>query len=171
MEPVEIDAGAYRLRRFRADHRLDDRQALVEAFTDPVQQRFVPGYIVDTLHAASAYVELRESEWDSGKRCSWAVAERPDGPLLGEIGLKELDLDAGTAEVALWVHPAARGRGIAAAAVEAALRFGFGTLGLREVDYLHDPGNHASASVARRCGFVRTGTDEAGETRWTRRAS
>ncbi|RBM23552.1 GNAT family N-acetyltransferase [Prauserella sp. PE36] len=172
MEPVEINAGGYYLRQLRADHRLDDRPALVEAFTDPVQQRFVPGYVVDDLHSASAYVELRASEWASGKRCSWAVAEPTTGDLLGEVGLKTLDLDAGTAETAVWVRPAARGRGVAVAAVGAALRFGFGALGLRSVDYRHDPANHASGRVARRCGFTFVGPDAGGpDVRWTRVAS
>lgn len=171
MEPVEVNAGTYYLRQLRADGRLDDRPALVEAFIDPVQVRFVPGYLVDTLDAASGYIARRTAEWARGERCSWAVADPVTGALLGEVGLKKLDLDAGTAETAVWVHPAARGQGVAATAVGAALRFGFGALALRTIDYLHEPGNHASAGVAKRCGFTFAGpAAETGDVRWTRHA-
>ncbi|PXY32342.1 GNAT family N-acetyltransferase [Prauserella muralis] len=171
MEPVEINAGTYYLRQLRADDRLDDRPALVEAFTDPTHVRFVPGYLVDTPAAASGYIARRAGEWARGERCSWAVAHPVTGALLGEVGLKKLDFDAGTAETAVWVHPAARGQGVATTAVGAALRFGFDALGLRTIDYLHEPDNHASAGVAKRCGFTFAGpVPETGDVRWTRGA-
>ncbi|HKS47678.1 MAG TPA: GNAT family N-acetyltransferase [Amycolatopsis sp.] len=153
MEPVEINAGEYYLRQLRADDRLDDRPALVEAFADAEHQRFVLNYRLHDLDEAGRYVALRACEWASGRRCSWAIAEPTTGRLLGEVGLKDLDPHNGTAEVALWVHPSARRRGVGVTALNAALRFGSGALGLREVNYLYHEGNVASAAVARRCGF------------------
>lgn len=160
MEPVEINAGQYYLRQLRADDLLDDRPALVEAFTDPEHSRYILNYNVRNLAEADRYVAQRAAEWYAGERCSWAIAEPTTGGLLGEVGLKNLDLTAGTAETTLWIHPEQRGRGIAPAAVDAVLRFGFGALGLREVVYRHHPNNHASAAVARRCGFTRLGSGE-----------
>jgi RimJ/RimL family protein N-acetyltransferase len=157
MEPVEINAGEYYLRQLRADGLFDDRPALIEAFADPEHSRYIVNYHVRTLTEAARYVAQRASEWSEDDRCSWAIAEPTTGALLGEIGLKNLDLAAGTAETALWVHPKARGQGIAPKAVQAAMGFGFGALGLREVNYRHHPDNHASAAVARRCGFTRVG--------------
>lgn len=159
MEPVEINAGGYYLRQLRADDLIDDRPALLEAFADPVHRRFVPNWVLDTTEAATTYVERRAGEWARDQRCSWAVAEPTTGELLGEVGLKRLDLDAGTAEAAVWVHPAARGKGVATTALSAALRFGFGALDLRRVDYLHAGDNRASEAVARRCGFRLVGRD------------
>lgn len=156
MQPVEINAGTYYLRQLRADDLLDDRPALVAAFTDPEHRRFVQKD-VSTLAAAGEYIALRAEEWERAQRCSWAVAEPTTGALLGEVGLKNLDLDAGTAEASVWTHPQARGRGIATTTLSAVLRFGFGALGLRAVDYLHDPANEPSAAVAKKCGFQRIG--------------
>ncbi|WP_236795693.1 GNAT family N-acetyltransferase [Amycolatopsis sp. GM8] len=157
MEPVEINAGGYYLRQLRADDRLDDRPALVEAFADEEHSRYIVNYNVRNLAEAGQYVKQRTAEWRREERCSWAIAEPTTGALLGEIGLKELDLTDGSAEVALWVHPSARGRGISVAAVNAAVRFGFGALELREVLYRHHPDNSASAAVAKRCGFTHVG--------------
>ena len=173
MEPVEINAGSYYLRQLRADELLDDRPALVEAFADPAQRRYVPGYQVGTLEEAGEYVAVRARQWERDERCSWAVAEPTTGDLLGEILLKNLDLDAGVAEAGLWVHPRARGRGVGVTALSAALRFGFGALGLREISYQHEESNRASAAVAQRCGFTHLRTqhgDQGGEPEliWTR---
>ncbi|WP_113696077.1 GNAT family N-acetyltransferase [Amycolatopsis albispora] len=157
MEPVEINAGAYYLRQLRADDLMDDRPALVEAFADPVHRRYVPNYRIETLEAAGEYVALRAREWADGTRCSWAIAEPTTGDLLGEVGLKKVDLEAGTAEAAIWVHPRGRGQGIGTLAVDAAVRFGFGALDLKLVEYRHAETNEASAKIAERCGFVRIG--------------
>ncbi|SFQ21761.1 Protein N-acetyltransferase, RimJ/RimL family [Amycolatopsis arida] len=153
MEPVEINAGTCYLRQLRADDRLDDRAALVEAFADPWHRRYIPDYQVNDLGQAGEYVALRARQWARDERCSWAIAEPTTGGLLGEVVLKNLDLPGATAEAGVWVHPVARGRGVATIAVGAALRFGFGALGLRTVTYQHAESNKASAAVARRCGF------------------
>ncbi|GAB3497919.1 GNAT family N-acetyltransferase [Amycolatopsis cihanbeyliensis] len=152
MEPVEINAGSYYLRQLRADELLDDRPALLEAFADDAHQRYVD-LRIGTLAAAGDYVTQRAEEWAADRRCSWCVAEPTTGRMLGEVGLKKLNLPVGTAEAALWVHPDARGRGVAVAGLGAALRFGFGALGLHQVTYQHTESNAASAAVARRCGF------------------
>lgn len=157
MDPVEINAGAYYLRQFRADDRVDDRPALVAAFADDDMRRFVTRWQVADLAAADQYVSRRAEEWDTGERCSWAVAEPTTGELLGEVDLIRLDPRWTTAEAGCWVAPAARGRGVASLALAAALRFGAAALPLRRVDYLHAPENEASARVAAKCGFVRQG--------------
>ncbi|PRX44339.1 RimJ/RimL family protein N-acetyltransferase [Prauserella shujinwangii] len=169
MDPVEINAGGYYLRQLRADDRMDDRPALVAAFADPEMRRFVT-VSLGTLADAGDYVALRAAEWARGRRCSWAVAEPTTGDLLGEVGLKDLDPGAGTAEASVWVAPPARGRGVAVAAVEAALRFGFGGLGLREVRYRHHRDNRASATVAARCGFRHAGSADPADEVWLRTA-
>lgn len=155
VDPVEINAGQYYLRSLRADERLDDRPAVLEAFQDAEMLRWVTNFVVDDLTQAGDYVALRTAQWARDERCSWAVAEPTTGDLLGEVGLMHLDLTAGTAEASCWTHPKARGRGVAADALGAALRYGFGALGLREVVYGHAEGNVASRRVAEKCGFVR----------------
>lgn len=156
MEPVEINLGLLYLRALRADDRIDDRPAVVEGFADPDTRRWVPNYRVDDLATAGAYIARRAGEWVSDTRYSWAVADPFTGELLGEVGLKELDLTGGTAEAAIWTHPAGRGRGTASRALAAALRFGFGAIGLERVLYRHFAGNTASARVAEKCGFQLT---------------
>jgi RimJ/RimL family protein N-acetyltransferase len=154
VEPVEINLGLYYLRALRADDRIDDRPAIVEGFADPDTRYWAPGWGIEDLADAGRYVACRAEEWAKDTRYSWAVADPTTGELLGEVGLKELDLAAGSAEAACWTHPAGRGRGVAARALGAAVRFGFGAVGLECVRYKHFESNKASARVAEKCGFI-----------------
>ncbi|MCE0766684.1 GNAT family N-acetyltransferase [Pseudonocardia kujensis] len=115
MEPVEINAGTWYLRALRADDRITDVPALVEAG--------VPD--------ARAHVRLRAAQWSSGTGCSWAVAEPTTGEMLGEIALT--GLDTGTPEITCWALERARGRGMTATALGAVLRFVAAGLGLEHV--------------------------------------
>ena len=74
--------------------------------------------------------------------------------MLGEVELAQLDLPMGTAEIACWALPAARGQGMVTTAVSAVLRFGFGGLGLHRLEYQWAEGNAASARVAQKCGVT-----------------
>jgi RimJ/RimL family protein N-acetyltransferase len=154
VEPVEINLGLYYLRALRADDRIDDRPAIVEGFADPDTRHLAPGWGIEDLADAGRYIARRAEEWAKDIRYSWAVADPTTGELLGEVGLKELDLEAGTAEASCWTHPAGRGRGVAARALGAAVRFGFGAIGLECVRYKHFESNKASARVAEKCGFT-----------------
>ncbi|MFC0544309.1 GNAT family N-acetyltransferase [Kutzneria chonburiensis] len=153
MEPVEINAGRFYLRQLRADDRIDDRPSILDAFTDPVSRRWISHRITD-LAAAGDYVALRTRQWVDDERCSWAVADQNSGELLGEVGLKDLDLDAGTAAAACWAAPRHRNRGVVSEGLAAALRFGAGALGLSLVEYLFQDGNEPSRRVAEKCGFA-----------------
>ncbi|ALG13658.1 GNAT family N-acetyltransferase [Kibdelosporangium phytohabitans] len=155
MEPIEINAGGFYLRALRADDLLDDRPAILCAFSDAEMRRWVADYRIADLADAGDYVRRRAREWDTGTRCSWAVAEPTTGELLGEVDLR--GLDEGDPQAACWTHPGHRGRGVASTALGAAVRFGFGALELDRIGYQHDAGNTASRRVAEKCGFELTG--------------
>jgi RimJ/RimL family protein N-acetyltransferase len=157
MEPIEINAGGYYLRALRADDLIDDRPAIVKAFADPETRRWVADYRIENLEDAEAYVRRRDIEWTRGIRCSWAVAEPTTGLLLGEVDLRGLDEGPDAVQAACWTHPDHRGRGVAPTALGAAVRFGFGGLGLTKIGYQHQEGNTASRRVAEKCGFTLTG--------------
>lgn len=153
MEPVEINAGRYYLRQLRADDRIDDRPTILDAFTDPISRRWISHRIVD-LDGAGDYVAMRARQWADDERCSWAVADQNTGELLGEVGLKDLDLMGASAAAACWAVPRHRNRGVVSEGLAAAIRFGAGALGLTRVDYLFQDGNESSRRVAEKCGFA-----------------
>ncbi|MFE4057832.1 GNAT family N-acetyltransferase [Streptomyces sp. NPDC059096] len=73
----------------------------------------------------------------------WAVVNSANDALLGRTALKSLNFADGSAEIAYWTVPAARGKGICSRAVEAATRWAF-TAGFHRLGLQHAIGNIAS---------------------------
>ena len=88
----------------------------------------------------------------------------------GEVGLRGFDPAVRRAELGWWLAPGARGRGVAAAAVDLVAAWSLGApLGLRQVWARIDPANRASADVAAAAGFHRLGA-AGGADIWSREA-
>jgi RimJ/RimL family protein N-acetyltransferase len=102
--------------------------------------------------------------WRDGDRLCFAVLEADVGSgcvLAGNVGLKNREGtgrigERETAEIGYWTAVAARGRGIAPAAVRAVTGWVFGALAgasLRQVMLVHDVANPASCRVAEKAGY------------------
>jgi RimJ/RimL family protein N-acetyltransferase len=147
-EPVEIAAGAYQL--CAADAALD-AQAVAAAFGDPLTARWNQG--PTDLEGAAEWCR-RRADWSDGTHASWVVKAATGGTLLGSVSLFEIDpVDAGC-QVGYWTVPAARGQGVAPAALAAATRFAFGALGLERVALYHAVENARSCRVAVKAGYL-----------------
>ncbi len=162
MQPIEINAGAWYLRALRADDRVDDRAALLTGATDAATRRYAGGLVIADLAAADAHVRRRAEQWERDEWYAWAVCEPSTGAMVGEVGLRDVDLERERAELTCWTLPAHRRRGVMVAAVPAVTRWAFttadlGGLGLHRVQWLHATSNTASADLAARCGFTREG--------------
>jgi RimJ/RimL family protein N-acetyltransferase len=92
-----------------------------------------------------------------------------DGDLVwGEVGLRGFDMAVPRAEIGWWLARAARGRGVAAPAVDLLASWALGPrLALRQVWARIGPGNVASARVASEAGFRLLGTAGGGQV-WAR---
>lgn len=159
------------LRRFAES----DADAIVEGCTDPVSRRWLSG-LPDpyTRTVALDYIRTRENDHAGGRAVHWAAAPRGrDGgegtggsAAIGSFSL--MGIEAGHAEVGYWVHPAARGAGVASEAVQLMVRHAFtaeadGGLGLRRLVLARAEGNDASAAVAERAGFRHCGVESLAE--------
>jgi RimJ/RimL family protein N-acetyltransferase len=113
---------------------------------------------------AARWLASQDRGWRDGDRLSFAVLEAGDAGrcvLAGNVGLKNR---AGTgrigeretAEIGYWTAVAARGRGVAPAAVRAVTDWVFDTFAgpsLRQIMLVHDVGNPASCRVAEKAGY------------------
>ncbi|WP_199521528.1 GNAT family N-acetyltransferase [Jiangella anatolica] len=153
------------LRRFA----LSDTDAVVEACNDPVTQHWLGGLPSPyTPQIARAYIHDREEEAAAGRGVHWAAALPEGGPAIGSFSLMGLLTHDGGGEIGYWVHPSARGRGVATEAVGLMVRHAFapasaGGLGLRRLVIAHVTGNDASRTVIERAGFRPYGVERAGE--------
>ena len=113
---------------------------------------------------AARWLASQDRGWRDGDRLSFAVLEADDAGgcvLAGNVGLKNRE-EAGrigereTAEIGYWTAVAARGRGIAPAAVRAVTDWGFDAFAgasLRQIMLVHDVGNPASCRVAEKARY------------------
>jgi RimJ/RimL family protein N-acetyltransferase len=92
-----------------------------------------------------------------GEALLYAIDDAASGQLLGAVDLLLNPRDPGIGEIAYMLGAHARGRGVMTAAVRLLCAHVFDNLGVRRVELLHHPDNHASAAVAVRAGFVREG--------------
>ncbi|TDE15960.1 GNAT family N-acetyltransferase [Jiangella asiatica] len=153
------------LRRFQDT----DVDAIVEACNDPVTQHWLGGLPSPyTPDIARAYIRDREEEAAAGRGVHWAAAMPEGGPAVGAFSLMAMPSHDGGAEVGYWVHPSARGRGVATQAVGLMAQHAFaapseGGLGLRRLIVAHVTGNDASRKVIERAGFRPYGVERAGD--------
>jgi RimJ/RimL family protein N-acetyltransferase len=149
MQP-EVGAGAVRLRPWRED----DADAVLAALLDADTRLWNAGWVT-TREDAVNWLERRR-EWGDD-HASWAVEDAATVVLVGSVSVHSIDRAANDAEVGYWTAPAARGRGVAALAVDAACRWAFSNLPVDRIELCHAVENTASARVAQKAGFTYEG--------------
>jgi RimJ/RimL family protein N-acetyltransferase len=146
-----------------------DAEAIAEAFDDPVTQHWFGGLPSPYgVEEARKFVEDRREDAATGRSVHWAVADPAGGPALGLVSIGAFAQHDGGGEIGYWLHPAARGRGVATEAVRLLVRHAFidesdGGLGLRHLVVAHVEGNDASQKVIERVGFRPMGVERAGD--------
>lgn len=161
MTPLVLTAPGLLLRPFRDA----DEPAVAEALRDPEILRWAVGDAVATApvaERAARWLRPRIAGWAHGT-AFFAVTDASDGTLLGSVGVREVHRLPDQAAVTYWVAAGARGRGVAARALERASRWAFasgahGGLGLHRLSLDHALVNPGSCRVATRAGFRLEGT-------------
>jgi len=126
---------------------------------------------------AAGWVASAERGWRDGDRLCFAVLEMSEAGscvLVGNVGLKNREGtgrigERETAEIGYWTAVAARGRGIAPAAVRAVTSWVFDAFdgaGVRQIMLVHDVRNLASCRVAEKAGYPFRELSPARPPRW-----
>ena len=131
-----------------------DVAALVECCQDPEIPRWTLVPSPYTEDDARSFIERGPAALASGRRAAFAIVDARGGELLGAAALTAIDWTHSAADVGYWVAAPARGRGVAARAVELLAGWAFGTLGLDRLELRIHVDNHASQAVAARAGFA-----------------
>ena len=145
-------------------HSDKDVARIVEACTDPVTSRWI-GELPAPFHDddARSWLEHLGERQATGTAVTWAVADPGSDALLGTVDLFHVRRDR-DAEIGFWLHPQARGRGLAVQMCRLALRHAFvaeddGGLGLRRVRAVAAEGNAASRRVLESVGMQLQGRE------------
>ncbi|MFJ8608082.1 GNAT family N-acetyltransferase [Streptomyces sp. NPDC093675] len=106
---------------------------------------------------ARDWFDAYRQDWKREKGGHWAIT-RGGREVLGRIALRGLDFDDGTAGVAYWVLPAARGAGAASHGLLALTAWALDEVGFCRLELDHSTRNHASCRVATKSGYLLEGT-------------
>jgi RimJ/RimL family protein N-acetyltransferase len=149
-----------RLRRARDG----DAARMTEACADPLTAHWLGDtpQPYDCMHAEAFLVAAAERR-ALGEALHLVAADSADDRLLGLVGLTSIDPVLGSAELGFWVHPDARGHGVATESTRLAIRHALlpddeGGLGLVRVTARAAVGNDASLAVLRHVGMRHVGT-------------
>lgn len=142
------------------EHRLrlpepKDVDAITAAVQTPDIQRFTRMPVPYERSDAEGWVAMARDRLADSSAVFTVITDHPGVELSGGVGL-DIDWRDAVAEVGYWLHPNARGQGLAARVVTEMCRFGFG-LGLRRIHLQAAVTNPGSVAVARRCGFTEEG--------------
>ena len=113
--------------------------------------------------ASDRIVEATIDGWIANGFGLWALERQVDGHFLGFTGLSRPSFEAHftpAVEVGWRLARDAWGQGYATEAAEAALRFGFETIGLAEIVSFTVPANVRSRAVMERLGMTHLATDD-----------
>jgi ribosomal-protein-alanine N-acetyltransferase len=102
--------------------------------------------------------DITPAGWRTGTELWLAIANPATDEFLGEVGLREVHLEARRGEIGYWLMPVARGRGAMQRALRLYLAWAFDELGLHRIDWTAMVGNRASRATAEAVGFRYEGT-------------
>lgn len=149
-QPVLDTGDGLRLRPWSPD----DAPALRAVYEDPDVRRWHLRSLVDDDEAREVAVGWA-GRWRDAAGASWAVVDDADR-LAGRVALRDLSLQDGSAEVAYWTVPAARGRGVVPRALRTATRWAFDA-GFHRLWLEHSVHNPASCRAADKSGYTPEG--------------
>lgn len=148
-----VDLGALRLRRPHDR----DADVFVAAGNEEQIQRWTELPHPYTPVHAHAFIDRRTpTGLAAGLDVAFTIADAEDRAL-GVVSLHNIDTSA-RASVGFWLAPAARGRGVAAAALRGLADWAFRTAGLRQLLWHAMVGNLDSLRTAAAAGFTMEGT-------------
>jgi [ribosomal protein S5]-alanine N-acetyltransferase len=93
----------------------------------------------------------------AGERATLTILEAGSDTCRGQVAVLEADWDNRRAELAVWVVPQVRGRGLGSRALKLAGRWLLETGRLDRLELLAEPGNEAAIAAAGTAGFTREG--------------
>lgn len=96
-------------------------------------------------------------KFDMGEDFIYGIFNRDESRLIGGTGL-HTRLGENQLEIGYWIHKDFINQGYVTESTAALVRVGFEVLRLHRLEIHCDPGNHASAAIPRKLGFMHEGT-------------
>ena len=106
---------------------------------------------------AEAFIQSSRSQWEEGEAAVFAIVLQNGDRQIGNIGLKEINMEHLRAEMGFWIGIDHWGNGYATEAGRAVVDFAFESLELNKVYANHFSTNPASGRVLQKIGMRKEG--------------
>jgi RimJ/RimL family protein N-acetyltransferase len=117
--------------------------------------------------AAASWIDTHKGAWEAGTGVTYAITLRPEGALIGAIGLA-ISRSSAWGELGYWVAVPHWNHGYCTEAAHAVLRFGFDVLGLHRIQARHLTRNPPSGRVMQKIGMRLEGVHRDAVRKWDR---
>lgn len=135
----------------------EDAQGFFELDSDPEVHRYLGKKPVKSLEECHRVIEWLMHQYESYHTGRWVIEDKASGEFIGWAGLKfvreETNGMVDFYDVGYRLRKKFWGRGIAYECAKASVRYGFVTLGLKEIFAAADAENGASIRILEKCGF------------------
>ena len=131
---------------------LDERD-LFEYASDPEVSRYLLWSPHPNVEYTRRYLSYLETRYAVGDFFDWAIVWKESGKMIGTVGFTRFRYEDDCGEVGYVLARPYWGKGIAPEALDAILRFGFGTLLLSRIEAKFLAGNERSLSVMKKVGM------------------
>ncbi|MFE9201906.1 GNAT family N-acetyltransferase [Micromonospora sp. NPDC007230] len=135
-------------------YRVDDVDALLAYYGDPLVARYVPWEPWSREHAAEQVAKRINRLGVTGIDSALALVVEHKGEVVGDVVLWPADETLSRGEMGWIFHPSMSGRGFATEAVRALIGVAFEHCGMHRVIARLDARNEASARLCQRVGMV-----------------
>lgn len=117
--------------------------------------RYLDRAPTQNIEEAQQLIQRILSDIAENKGVTWVLCLPETRKLIGTMGFWKITAEHFRAEIGYMMFPEWQGRGLASEALQAALNYGFSTMGLHSVEANVNPNNAASIRLLERLGFVR----------------
>jgi len=99
------------------------------------------------------FAEASAADWDHGRAMRFTIRSRPDGQLVGVVGLEACVEMHRSCDLGYWLRRDGARRGYMTEAAKRCVDFGFRTVGVHRMRVAAATSNHPSLRVIARMGF------------------
>jgi ribosomal-protein-alanine N-acetyltransferase len=134
---------------------VDDAETVFSSYAqDPAVSRYTSWAPHGRVENTREFLRFCEEGWARGTLCSWVIARRDDGRL---VGMTDIRLDGHRGEIGYVLAQGAWGQGYATEVARAVVAWGLAQPALHRIWAVCDLENKASARVLEKVGMTREG--------------
>lgn len=132
-----------------------DVQEMFFLRSDKRVMKYIDRPLCHSPEDALALIRSIEENRVNSEGIAWGMCLRDDPRLIGTIGYWRMKIHNFRAEIGYMLHPDFHRMGLTSEAMKFVMGFGFEKMNLHSIEAHINPGNHASAQLLEKLGFVR----------------